>query len=68
MVLISLAIFALIDQVVHITHGEGLLARVPGGYAFLAAIGSLGLALIARLVSAVFERKQDYYAPGIDDD
>ena len=68
MVLISLAVFALIDQVLHITHGESWLARVPGGYALLAAIGSLGLALIARLLSAVFGCKQDYYAPGIDDD
>ena len=60
--------FVLLDQVLHITHGESWLARIPGAYALLAAFGSLGMVVIARLVSAIFRRKENYYTTVNSDD
>ena len=62
LVIIFIAVFMLLDQVFHLTHGKGWWAQVPAFFAFLGFLGGLLIFFLGKIViSALLHRNENYY-------
>ena len=61
-VIALMAVFILLDELFHLTHGHGWWSEVPAFFAMLGFLGGILLFFLSKIViSALLHRDENYY-------